>query len=108
MGNFDERSAHVHASVMLMIATGVPAQVTRDRTDRLALFLERELEPPSPETARLAAAALRMFASSTGWHLLTEHLGLSTDEARRTATWATETLLHAISSGNYPGSENPT
>ena len=82
---FDRHSRHVHAAVMLMIASQDPAQVTRDRTDRFAQVLERELEHLSPETARLSAAALRMFASSTAWHLMTQYLGLSTDEARRTA-----------------------
>lgn len=103
---FDRHSRHVHAAVMLMIASQAPAQVTRDRTDRFAQVLERELEHLSPETARLSAAALRMFASSTAWHLMTQHLGLSTDEARRTATWATKTLLRAIANGDYPGMEN--
>ena len=103
---FGRLSLHVHASVMLMIASRAQAQVTRDRTDRFAQVLESELEQLSPETARLSAAALRMFASSTAWHLMTEHLGLSTDEARRTATWATKTLLRAIASGDYPGMEN--
>ncbi len=103
---FDKRSVYVRAYVMIMIASGAPARVTRDRTDRFARVLKRELKPVSPETARLAAAALRMFFSSTGWHVMTGHLGLSTNEARRTAAWATETLLRALGRGNVPRSEN--
>ncbi len=103
--SFERRSLYVHAYVMLMIASGEPAQVTRDRTHRIARVLERELEPLSTETARLSAAALRMFVSTTAWHLMTRHLGLSTDEASRTATWATTTLLRALAAGDAPGLE---
>jgi AcrR family transcriptional regulator len=99
---FDKRSVYVRAYVMLMIASGAPARLTRDRTDRFARVLKRELKPVSAGTARLAAAALRMFASTTAWHVMTRHLGLSTTEARRTAAWATETLLRALRRGDVP------
>ncbi len=100
--SFETRSLYVHAYVMLMIASGAPAQITRERTDRIARVLEQELDPLTAETARLSAAALRMFFSTTAWHLMTRHLGLSTDEASRTATWATTTLLRAIGNGDVP------
>jgi AcrR family transcriptional regulator len=104
--SFEKRSLYVHAYVMLMIASGAPARLTRERTDRIARGLEHELEPLTAETARLSAAALRMFVSTTAWHLLTRHLGLTTEEASRTATWATRTLLRALQSGDHPGLED--
>jgi AcrR family transcriptional regulator len=103
--SFEKRSLYVHAYVMLMVASGAPARLTRERTDRIARGLEQELDPLTAETARLSAAALRMFVSTTAWHLLTRHLGLTTDEASRAATWATKTLLRALENGDHPGLE---
>jgi hypothetical protein len=91
---------------MLMIASEASARITREQTDRIARVLEQELDPLTDETARLSAAALRMFVSTTAWHLLTRHLGLSTDEASRTASWATATLLRAIGNGDFPRLED--
>ena len=105
--SFETRSRYVHAYVMLMIASGAPARITRERTDRIARVLEQELDPLTPETARLSAAAVRMFLSTTAWHLMTRHLGLSTEEASRTATWAMTTLLRAIADGDFPRLEEP-
>jgi hypothetical protein len=36
-----------------------------------------------------------MFLSTIGWHVLTEHLGLSSTKAAATAQWAIQVLLDA-------------
>jgi AcrR family transcriptional regulator len=99
------RASHVRAYVMLMIASRAPAKVTRDRTRLFERIIEDEAGPLPAGAARLVAAAVRMFASSTAWHLLTEHQGLSNEEAARTADWATKTLLGAVANGDFPRSE---
>ena len=92
---FELHEAPIRANVMLMVASRGPAGVSRDRTSAIEEVIARELAPRAPLTTRGLTAAVRMFASSTGWHLLTEHLGLSPEEARTTAVWATRTLLEA-------------
>jgi AcrR family transcriptional regulator len=92
---FEAHEAHIRANVMLMVASRGPAGVSRERTSAIEEMIGREAAPRAPLTTRGLAAAVRMFASSTGWHLLTEHLGLSPEEARTTAVWATRTLLEA-------------
>ncbi|MCI0452475.1 MAG: TetR/AcrR family transcriptional regulator [Candidatus Latescibacteria bacterium] len=97
-----QRASHVRAYVMLMIASRAPAKVTRDRTAQFERLVEDEAGPLPAGAARLVTASLRMFVSSTAWHLLTEHQGLSTEEAARAAQWATKTLLAAVANGDYP------
>ena len=101
----EQRAPQVRAYVMLMIASRGPAEVTRERTAAIERVIEDEAGPLPPEAARLVTAALRMFVSSTGWHLLTEHQGLSQDEAIDTAVWVTRTLLAAVENGDFPRSE---
>src|SRR6185295_940720 len=100
-----QRSSHVRAYVMLMIASRAPAKVTRERTELFERIIEDEAGPLPEGAARLVTAAVRMFASSTAWHLLTEHQGLSNEDAARTAEWATKTLLGAVVNGDYPQPE---
>lgn len=99
---FERLATHVRAYVMLMLATRGPAKVSRDRTERIVRVIDGELGPLPPGVARAVAAAIRMFASSNGWHLLTEHLGLSTSDATSTSAWVIETLLTAVRQGNLP------
>ena len=85
------------AYVMLMLASRRPAGVARRRTSAFEAVIARDTSPPAPLTSRGLTAALRMFLSTTGWHILTEQLGLSPAEAVTTATWAAQTLLDAAS-----------
>jgi AcrR family transcriptional regulator len=89
------RETYVRAYVMLMIASRAPAKVARDRTATIEALIASEADVQPPLTASQVAAAIRMFLSSTGWHLLTEHMGLSPEAAAATATWATQALLDA-------------
>lgn len=98
--------ASCRAYVMLMIASRAPAGVMRERSRAFEALLQDEWGPLPPEQARAITAALRMFASSAGWHLLTEHHGLSGSDAGATAQWATRVLLDAISRGDRPTLES--
>lgn len=89
------RDRHVRASVMLMIGNRRPMKAWRHRTRVTEKLIARELAPRTPLTPRQVAATVRMFASSMGWHLLTEQCGLSTEEAAAASAWATRTLLDA-------------
>ncbi len=97
-----DNASHVRAYVMLMIASRSPAQVTRERTKRFEQLLEDEAGPLPEGVARLATAAVRLFVSSTGWHVLTEQQGLCNEDAARTAEWAAKILLDAVANGNFP------
>lgn len=90
------RDRYVRASVMLMIANRRPLASWRSRTRMFESWVARDAGPRTPLPARQVTAALRMFASSMGWHLLTEQFGLSTSEAAETSVWATTTLLTAL------------
>ena len=94
---FQAYEAPSRAYVMLMLASRQPAGVSRRRTSTFEALIARDTTPPAPLTTRGLTAAVRMFLSSTGWHLLTEQMGLSPAEAAATATWATQTLLDAAS-----------
>lgn len=94
----------LRAYVMLMVASRAPAQVAVERSRRFESQLQAEWGPMPPGQACAITAALRMFMSTTGWHLLTEHHGLSGEAAARTAAWATRVLLDAVSKGDRPES----
>ena len=94
---FQAHEAPSRAYVMLMLASRRPAGVSRRRTSAFEAVIARDTAPSAPLTARGLTAVVRMFLSSTGWHLLTEHMGLSPAEAATTATWATQTLIDAAS-----------
>lgn len=83
------------AYVMLMIGNRAPLKNWRSRTRSFEKQIARQTGKGAPIDPRLAAAALRMFVSTMGWHLLTEQCGLTTDEAAATSAWATQTLLDA-------------
>lgn len=102
---FEQLDAHLRAYVMLMIASRAPAAVHRDRTARVQEMLERDLGPFPEGTAKLATAGVRMFMSTWTWHLMTEHLGLTTDEAARTASWALAALVTALENEIFPEQE---
>lgn len=90
---FEKDPARLRANVILMLASRGLARVTKHRT---AVFLKavqahEPLDAPIPSHA--VVAAVRMFLSVTGWHLLTELYGLTPKEASDTAVWASKTLL---------------
>jgi hypothetical protein len=103
---FTEYDAYIRAYVMLMIATRSSAKVASDRTAWVADRLQREVAPVADDDARRVAVALRMFLSSTGYHLLTEQHGLSFDEASAVTTWVGKVLLAAVRAGDLPRLEN--
>lgn len=88
------RDRNVRAGVMLMIANRRPTTTWRERSAALEQIVATNprADAPSP---RLVAAAMRLFLSSIGWHLLTEQCGLTTEEAAEAGTWASRILLDA-------------
>jgi AcrR family transcriptional regulator len=90
------REVHARAYVILMVASRLPAKVARNRLRRIEGVIERDAKLPPGLTARQVGAAFRMFVSSLGWHALTEHHGLTSDEAAEVARWATQTLFDAV------------
>lgn len=86
---------HARASVMLMIGTRRPVKVWRARSAAIEKMIAREGGGKAPLPPKQVAAAVRLFMSSMGWHLLTDQCGLTTDEAAATSAWATRTLLEA-------------
>ena len=94
---FQSHEVLSRAYVMLMLASRRPARVSRRRTSAFEAVIARDTSPPAPLTSRGLTAAVRMFLSTTGWHILTEQMRLSPAEAATTATWAAQTLLDAAS-----------
>ena len=91
----DTRDRYVRAYVMLMIGRRRPVKTWSKRTHVFEALIARGGAVPPPLTAQQVTAAIRMLVSSIGWHLLTEHLGLSTNDAAAAGAWATRTLLDA-------------
>jgi AcrR family transcriptional regulator len=89
------RERHARAYVMLMIGNRQPLPSWRKRTSAIEREIVSNALPGAPIKPRLATAAVRIFVSTMGWHLLTEQCGLSTEEAAATSKWATQTLLDA-------------
>jgi AcrR family transcriptional regulator len=89
------RDRHARAYVMLMIGNRRPMSAWRKRSLMAEQLIAREQSKRIPLTPRQVTAVIRMFVSTMGWHLLTEHCGLSTDEAAAASAWATRTLLDA-------------
>jgi AcrR family transcriptional regulator len=88
------RERNVRAGVMLMLGTRRPTRSWQERT-RVIESLIAAHPAAGAQPPRQVAAAVRLFASSIGWHLLTEQCGLSTAEAAATSAWATRVLLDA-------------
>jgi AcrR family transcriptional regulator len=89
------RDRHARAYVMLMIGNRRPMRGWRKRSLMAERLIARQQSERTPLTPRQVTAVIRMFVSTTGWHLLTEQCGLSTDEAAAASAWATRTLLDA-------------
>ena len=89
------RDRHARAYVMLMIGNRRPMSAWRRRSQMAEKLMAREQSAHVPLTPRQMTAVVRMFASTMGWHVLTEQCGLSTDEAAAASSWATRTLLDA-------------
>ncbi len=108
---FETDPARVRAYVILMLSSRGLAKVAKRRTGVFKKSLEEYAPLRAPVSAQAVMAAVRMFASATGWHLLTELYGLTPKEATETAVWATRTLLSgAIGTDPTPGAkkQNPT
>ena len=99
------RDRHARAYVMLMIGNRRPMTAWRKRSLMAEKLVAREQSGQVPLTPRQLTAVVRMFASTMGWHLLTEQCGLSTDEADAASAWATRTLLDAATA---KGTTKPT
>lgn len=102
----EAHEARLRAYAMLMVATRAQAQVAVDHARHFEALLQAEVGPVPDGEARAVVAALRMFASTIGWHLLTEHQGLSSADAVNTSVWATRVLLEAVSRGDRPTVES--
>jgi AcrR family transcriptional regulator len=110
------RDRHARAYVMLMIGNRRPMTGWQRRSRRIEQLVASERQGDTVLTPQQVTAALRMFVSSMGWHLLTEQCGLTTEEAAATAAWATRSLLEAAvgkrtakpKSRRSPGGTNAT
>lgn len=92
---FESCAPAVRASVILALASRGPTQLAKRRTDAFRKIVRQGLPARAPVPADEATAAVRMFLSTIGWHVLTEHLGLSPAKAAATAEWAIRVLLDA-------------
>jgi AcrR family transcriptional regulator len=92
---FETDPSRVRAYVVLMLASRGFARVAKKRTSAFRKAIESHAPLQAPVPSHAVAAAVRMFLSATGWHLLTELHGLTPQEAAATARWATQTLLDA-------------
>ena len=97
-----DNAAYLQAYVMMTIATGKAARVFRERSKKMEKLIDEELGPLEPGVAKLVTSAVRLFLSSAGWFLLSEHHGLSPADAGRMSEWAVKTLLDAARRGNLP------
>ncbi|MGE3277364.1 MAG: TetR/AcrR family transcriptional regulator [Vicinamibacterales bacterium] len=97
-----QRDRYARAYVMLMLANRAPMKAWRGRTRTFETLLASHASAGAAIDPRLVAAAIRVFASSVGWHLLTEQIGLSTEEAARAGAWATQALLDAVNPNPAP------
>lgn len=102
-----QRERHVRAYVMLMLGNRRPLETWKKRSDAYEKLLAREAGDDATIPPKLAAAAVRMFMSSMGWHLLTEQCGLSTDEAAATSRWAIRVLIDGAVGRRSPKSPSP-
>ena len=101
------RDRHARAYVMLMIGNRRPMSSWRNRSLMAEKLIARQQSGQTPLTPRQVTAVIRMFASTMGWHLLTEQCGLSTDEAAAASAWAIRTLLDAAIA-KRPGKQRTT
>lgn len=95
-----DEAAHRAFAMLSVSARRAPSR-TRERTARLASALGEELKLADSDARRLAAA-VRLFGSQVGWHLLTRHYDLPNHEAADTAKWAVRVLLKAAAEGDLP------
>lgn len=90
------------AVAMVSLTAPRLSEATRHRTEQFESALAEDLPEASPDDLKLLAVAARVFASHTGWHLLTGPFGLTQDQAERLATWATRVLIDAVRSADGP------
>jgi len=100
--SFGDNAAYLQAYVMMTIATGKAARVFRERSKKMEKLIDEELGPLDPGVAKLVTSAVRLYLSSAGWFLVSQHHGLSPDEAGQMSEWAVKTLLDAARRGNVP------
>jgi AcrR family transcriptional regulator len=92
LGAYDR---YVRAYVTLMIGNRQPLKSWQGRSRRFEKQIARAAAWRAPIEPRQVAAAVRLFVSSIGWHILTEQCGLSNEEAAATGAWATGALIEA-------------
>lgn len=97
-----ENAPLIRAYVMMTLASGVPAQVFRERSAAFERRVDSEHGPLPPGTSRVVTSAIRLIASSAGWYLMTAHHGLTGDQAGRVGEWAVRVLLDAVRDGDLP------
>jgi AcrR family transcriptional regulator len=97
--DLESHAAASHAQATFVLASGGLPKRARGRTALIRKAIASHLPADAPVSADQAAAAIRMFLSSTGWHLLTAHHGLSPAKAAATAAWAARVLLDAATRG---------
>ena len=97
--DLETHASAARAQAAFVLASGGLPRRARARTAILRKVIAGHLPADAPVSAEQVAAAVRLFLSSTGWHLLTAHLGLSPAKAATTAAWATRALLDAATHG---------
>jgi len=97
--NFPAYARYGKALRALLLAPGYHRARRSNRPDRLQRWVDSvKADAPhlAPGERRLGAYAVNAFWMPTMWHWLTETCGLSTEEAIRTASWATASLVRAL------------
>lgn len=92
----ETEEVHARAYVLLMMANRAPPKLWRARMRRFEETIPADRYAGAAISPRQINSALRMFASSLGWHVLTEHCGLTSEEAGETAAWAMRALIGAL------------
>lgn len=94
------------AWVIARMATSVRTEGTRVRSDLLTRALEVMNPQLTQEEHRRLFAVIRLLTGSVAWKVMTDDLGLDTDDSVEATSWAVRTLLADIESGGRPGSRH--
>ena len=80
------------------MATSVRTEGTRVRSDLLTRALEVMNPQLTQEEHRRLFAVIRLLTGSVAWKVMTDDLGLDTDDSVEATSWAVRTLLADIES----------
>jgi AcrR family transcriptional regulator len=97
--NFPAYARYGKAVRAVVLAPGFHRARRSNRPERLQRWVDRvEADVPelAPAERRLGAIAVNAFWLPSMWHWLSETCGLSTEEAIRVASWATDHLVQAL------------